>query len=682
MSLLRARFLAVVLVATAGMLPLAAQSHPAAPVATPPAAQAVAPVAAYAEFELGKWAEMRAEADGGSAYVEQALQHYTAAMAADPQSAFLAAQKADLLSRLGRDQDALTLAQATVQAHPSSLVAHQTLGRIYLRELSRLRQPIPASAGDTMSKAVEEYKTLIQLDPGNADNVVVLGKLYGAEGNAVAAEQQFRQALVLSPTDLDAAASLIQSLASQDRLDEARKLVAALPPVARNGQVYAALGDAFSAQHRYSDAADAYRQAVEARPDVPQFQSALAKALMDGGDYQQALTAYQRLLQSSPNDGEAALRLAQLQMQLGQFAAASGNLKTARDLLGNDDLEVAYAGALLDESQGNNTRARSELQALVARKSNPATQGIFLAQLAHADMRAGDYDAATASIGQLSALGPSFQGRAHTLDIELYSDQRNFPQALQAARAAMASEPDSRSLQLTYANLLAATGATAQAETAVRSLMHTSAADWDLYLALGQIEAAAEQWPLADANIRRADQLAATPAEHARVAVQLGSILEKQKQFAAAETSYQHALQLAPGDAEALNGLGYLLADRGTRLPEALKDVERALAQDPGNANYLDTQGWIYLKMGRLPQAVTNLQKAADLQRHDPVILDHLAQAYDRNGDLSQAESNWQQALTDLKLNPAADVGSHQANAIEKKLDAVRKQQGKPDHRP
>lgn len=620
---------------------------------------------------------MQAETVGGSAYVEQALQHYTAAMAADPQSAFLASQKADLLSRLGRDQDALALAQATVQAHPDSLVAHQTLGGIYLRQLSHLRQPIPASAGDTMAKAIEEYKTLIQLDPHNADNIVILGKLYGAGGDGAAAEQQFRRALALSPTDLDAAASLIQSLASQGRLDEARQAVAALPPVARNGQVYATLGDALAAQHRYSDAAAAYRQAVEARPDVPQFQSALAKALMDGGNYQEALTAYQRVLRSSPNNGEAALRVAQLQMQLGQFAAADASLKTARDLLGNDDLEVAYAGALLDESEGNNVRARTELQALVARKGNAATQSIFLAQLARVDMRVGDYAAATASIAQLNALGPAYQARAHTLDIELYSDQRDFPKALEAARAAMADQPNSRSLQLTYANLLAATGATAQAETSVRALMHNTAADWDLYLALGQIDAAAEKWPDAEANTRHADQLASAPVEHARAAVQLGGIYEKQKQFDAAETSYQHALQLAPNDADALNGLGYLLAERGTRLPEALQDVERALAQDPANANFLDTQGWIYLKMGRLPQAVTNLQKAADLQRHDPLILDHLAQAYDRTGDLSQAASSWQQALNELKLNPAADVGSRRANAIEKKLDAIRKQQGK-----
>ena len=657
--------LAVGLLAVAVYVPLLAQA-PVVPAKTP----RLSPEAhAYAEFELGKWAELQAENKGGTAYVQQALQHYTAAMAAAPKSAYIACQMADLLSRLGRVAEATTLAQTVIKDQPSSIEAHETLGTIYLRELSRARQPI---AGATMAAAVAEYQTLIRLDPGNANDVVILGKLYGAQGEPAEAEQKFRAALKLAPTNIDAIASLIQSLAGQNHLDEAQKEVDGLPSVARSAQVYATLGNAYTSQHRYAEAARAYRQAVAAQPDDPALQGELARALMDGGNYAAALSEYQRLQQATPDDGHAALRVAQLQLQMGQFAAADASLAQARGLLGADDLEVGYAGALLEESQGHDQAALAALRGLVARKTSPATRSIFLVQLSQLQMRVGDYPAAQASLEQLRGLGAAYQGRAQSLEIELYSEQRDFAHAREVARAAIQAQPDSRPLRLTYANLLAASGQTAAAEAAVQPMMKGTAADWDLYLALGQIQEAAQQWTQALASTARAGQLAATPADHARAVAQAGAIQAKQKDFAAAERSYQQALALDPGRAATLNAYGYMLAQQGVRLPEALGYIRRALARDANNGSYLDSLGWVYFKMNRLPEAVANLQRAATLERHDPAILDHLAQAYDRDGKLQQAASSWQQALADLRLNPAAETDAQRALEIQKKLDAVR----------
>jgi tetratricopeptide (TPR) repeat protein len=200
-------------------------------------------------------------------------------------------------------------------------------------------------------------------------------------------------------------------------------------------------------------------------------------------------------------------------------------------------------------------------------------------------------------------------------------------------------------------------------------LRQGSAADWDLYLALGQIDLAAQQYRQALADTRRADQLAADAGEHARALTQMGLIAARQKDFAGAEQQYHKALALAPHDAAALNALGYLLAEQGVRLPEALGYVQQALAQDAENGAYLDSLGWIYFKMNRLPDAVSSLERAVRLDRHDPDILDHLAQAYEGDGKLQQAVSSWTQALEDLKLAPE---GGQRTLEIQKKLDAVK----------
>ncbi|MGH9393518.1 MAG: tetratricopeptide repeat protein, partial [Terriglobales bacterium] len=425
------------LIAAALALPLAGQAPPKPVPALAPPAQG------YTEFELGKWAELQAETHNSGAYVQQALQHYGAAMAADPKSAYIAAQMADFLSRMGRAADATTLAQTVVKAHQESIIAHQTLGRIYLRELSQQRQPL---TGATVAAAVAEYKALIQLDPGSASNIVVLGKLYGAEAEPGLAEQQFRAALAAAPTNMDALSSLVQALASQDRLDEAEKEIAGLPAVARSGQVYATLGDAYIGRRRFPQAAAAYRQAAEAEPDEPAFASAMAKALMEGGDFAAALSAYKKVRAQAPDDGDVALRLGQLQMQMGDFPGAAANLQAAQSLLGPDNLEVAYAQALLDQSQGRDQLALGKLRALAARKTAAPTQSIFLAQLAQLEARNGDPASADADLKQLEALGPTYRARAQSLAIELYGGEHDYPRALAAAKRALADDPGSRTL--------------------------------------------------------------------------------------------------------------------------------------------------------------------------------------------------------------------------------------------
>ena len=55
-----------------------------------------------------------------------------------------------------------------------------------------------------------------------------------------------------------------------------------------------------------------------------------------------------------------------------------------------------------------------------------------------------------------------------------------------------------------------------------------------------------------------------------------------------------------------LNYYGYMLADRGVRIPEATDLVKRALTEDPDNAAYLDSLGWAYYKQDRLAEAEDN----------------------------------------------------------------------------
>ena len=124
-----------------------------------------------------------------------------------------------------------------------------------------------------------------------------------------------------------------------------------------------------------------------------------------------------------------------------------------------------------------------------------------------------------------------------------------------------------------------------------------------------------------------------------------------------------------PLSAPALNSLGYTLAERGERLPEAISFIERALKVEPGNPSYLDSLGWALYKQGRADEAEPHLRKAADALPTQSVIQDHFGDVLARRGKFTEAIGAWERALS-------GDGTEIDRPAIEKKIkDAKGRQQ-------
>ena len=117
---------------------------------------------------------------------------------------------------------------------------------------------------------------------------------------------------------------------------------------------------------------------------------------------------------------------------------------------------------------------------------------------------------------------------------------------------------------------------------------------------------------------------------------QLAATYERQEKVSDAEAEFKRILGLNPANAGVLNYLGYMLADRGIRLDEALSYITRATKMDPYNGAYMDSLGWVYFKLERLDEAEVNLKKAAQLTE-DPTIYDHLGDLYMELGQLEKA---------------------------------------------
>jgi tetratricopeptide (TPR) repeat protein len=131
-----------------------------------------------------------------------------------------------------------------------------------------------------------------------------------------------------------------------------------------------------------------------------------------------------------------------------------------------------------------------------------------------------------------------------------------------------------------------------------------------------------------------------------------GICYERSKQWPLAEADLKKALELYPEQPHVLNYLGYSWVDQGINLDEGMGMIRRAVEQRPDDGYIVDSLGWAYFRIANYDDAVKNLERAVELKPEDPTINDHLGDAYWKVGRFLEAAFQWSHAR-DLK--PDAD---------------------------
>ena len=115
----------------------------------------------------------------------------------------------------------------------------------------------------------------------------------------------------------------------------------------------------------------------------------------------------------------------------------------------------------------------------------------------------------------------------------------------------------------------------------------------------------------------------------------------------AGERDLRRVLALSPDDAEAMNALGYTLADDSKpgdpRLAEALRLIERALQLKPDEPAIIDSMGWVRYRMGDLDESLKELRRA-HARQPDPEIAAHLGEVLWVKGERAEARKVWDEA--------------------------------------
>jgi tetratricopeptide (TPR) repeat protein len=372
--------------------------------------------------------------------------------------------------------------------------------------------------------------------------------------------------------------------------------------------------------------------------------SAVGRMRPGAGDNAGALEAARRAQSAEPaGEGPAVLALELMSPRLPQAEAlVLGYLRQPGAL---PELRMAYARALLDAQR--QAEAAAQLKDITSQRPEFAEAWLVLGVLQVQDNQLDAAETALKRFVELAGtqrtgeersrgLAQAYLGLAQVAekrkDLPLanaWLDKIDDPQALASAQARRAS-------------ILAQQGRLPQARLLLQSLPERNPTE-------ARTKLMAEVQLLRDNKQYRAayDLLAGALAKDAKDTELLydqAMVAEKLGDLADMERLLRRAIEIRPDFHHAYNALGYSLADRNLRLPEARELILKALEFAPGDPFITDSLAWVEFRMGNRAEALRLLEQAYR-QRPDAEIAAHLGEVLWTLGQRERAMAIWREGL-------------------------------------
>lgn len=142
---------------------------------------------------------------------------------------------------------------------------------------------------------------------------------------------------------------------------------------------------------------------------------------------------------------------------------------------------------------------------------------------------------------------------------------------------------------------------------------------------------------------------------HIEALLALATAAERAREWELAVKHYESVLKQSPDLPAALNNLSFILADELNRAEEALPYAQRAHQLAPDQADFADTLGWVYYKLGKSDAAEAAMLDARRLAPDNLAIRYHLGLVYIQRGQKAEARRELE-TLTEM-AKAAQDTG-------------------------
>jgi tetratricopeptide (TPR) repeat protein len=407
----------------------------------------------------------------------------------------------------------------------------------------------------------------------------------------------------------------------------------------------------------------------------------VAWAQQGGGRTEAALNTLRPYVEGQRFRGVYALHAALIADLSGRNAEAARLYHTAQTEYGGVNLRLAQVLASWQARQGHQAEAEATLRSLsegademsiavpamiavdATRPVAHASDGIAEAYLALAaalrTQEASDFSLLLLRLALDSR--PDFTA-ARLLLADIMDSNKHWHSALAVLAPVGASDPLSAVVQLRRAAFTEHLGRTEEAMRELETLAQEYPASPLPLAQEGDVLRSKNRFADAVQAYDRAIARVQTPSRNVwPLFYSRGIAEERSHQWPRAEADLKRALELAPEQPFVLNYLAYSWADQGRHLAEAKQMLERAVEERPNDGAIIDSLGWVLLREGDTADAIKSLEHAAELEPEDPTINGHLGDAYWAAGRKREAQFQWRRALV---MNPDPE----EATQLETKL--------------
>jgi tetratricopeptide (TPR) repeat protein len=195
-------------------------------------------------------------------------------------------------------------------------------------------------------------------------------------------------------------------------------------------------------------------------------------------------------------------------------------------------------------------------------------------------------------------------------------------------------------VQTRRAALLARQGKLTQARDLIRRVPEKTPEDARAkLLAEAQVLRDVKRWSDANTVLAQANQQFENDPD---LLYEQSMMAEKLNRIDDMERLLKRVIALKPDHHHAYNALGYSLADRNVRLPEAKTLIQKALSLSPGEPFITDSLGWVEFRLGNREEAL-RLLRMAYKARPDPEIAAHLGEVLWSLGQKDEARKIWRE---------------------------------------
>ncbi len=453
--------------------------------------------------------------------------------------------------------------------------------------------------------------------PRDPDLQLMLAQLYLAEKDLDSATATITSYLEQNPEDMLTRQELADMLIRNEQFPQALGMLESIPGEQRSPVINFYLAKAHEGLGRRGLAIELLTKAVNGDSGLFEAWAELAYLHELEQNYVEAEAIYSRMLEMGESSQELWLRLVDLNLKLKNPQKA---LQLTRQ--GPDDLSFALGAGTLFVDQGYYKQAQQIFLPLLETKPQAEEIYFYLALLAFK----GDKDLHKAiELLEKVPVANRFHNRALRFRSHLLFEIGKKAEAVETAHTGRELYPDQKDFWSLGASLYEEAG---EGEKALQLLTE-----------------ALLKWP-----------------DDGELLYLKGVLLDKLGHKDEAMRLMEDIAAQDPEHPDALNYIGYTLADQNRDLERAYALIQKALQFKPDNGYIRDSLAWVLFRLGETEAAWAEIQSAVQLADSDPVIWEHYGDIAATLGYAAQARKGYDKAL---------ELGHKDKEAVRKKLETL-----------